>query len=132
MKQRVETGRQSAWSATDDADNEWPAAWPDRIPVRFALAPRPARPVLVEPAPPTSARTVLTALEPGTSRTIPDLLERTRLPARTLRHAVRWLEVQGKVERISYLGDARRNLVRLRHRYGSVRIEPGLAGGVAC
>lgn len=130
MKLRVETGHQRPW---DESDSDWPAAWPERMALRFPLPASPAPSARVEPAPPTSARTVLTALEPGTSRTIQDLLERTRLPARTLRHAVRWLEVQGKVERISQLGDARRGLVRLRTpNFGFVKIADHFVGSVLC
>lgn len=133
MKQRVETGHERLQPLWDERDTEWPAAWPERLALRSPMPANPAPSAPVEPAPPTSARTVLTALEAGTTRTIPDLLERTRLPARTLRHAVRWLEVQGKVERISQLGDARRSLVRLRTPdFGFVRIADHLVGSVIC
>ena len=133
MKQRVETEERSLQSRRDATDSDWPAAWPERIGIRFPLPARPRTPEPIAPAPPTSARTVLTALAPGTSSSIPDLLERTRLPARTLRHAVRWLEVQGKVERIGQLGDARRNLVRLRTPdFTGIRIADHLSGAVLC
>ena len=133
MKQRVDTGDKRLQPLWDERDSEWPAAWPDRLAVRTPLPANPTPSACVEPAPPTSARTVLTALDPGTSRTIPDLLERTRLPARTLRHAVRWLEVQGKVERISQLGDARRSLVRLRTPdFGLIRVADHFVGSVIC
>jgi hypothetical protein len=133
MKQRVETRHEGRATAWDRTDTEWPAQWPEGLHVRFPLPARPTKQAPVEPLPPTSARTVLTALAPGTSQTIPDLLQRTRLPARTLRHAVRWLEIQGKVERIGQLGDARRNLVRLRvPDFSAVRIADHFVGSVLC
>ena len=78
MKQRVETGHERLHPLWDESDSEWPAAWPERLAMRSPLPANPTPSARVDLAPPTSARTVLTALDPGTSRTIPDLLERTR------------------------------------------------------
>lgn len=46
----------------------------------------------------------------------PAIAERTGLPERTVRYAVRWLEDRRIVERTVRLSDARRQVVRVRSR----------------
>lgn len=119
--QRVETDARSSEreaQARAAGDSEWPAAWPeglDYVRVNGASAidasSGPFMPVLLESASP-SVRFVYACFRLGVARSVAGLREATGLPARTVRHAVRWLVDRGLVERIPDLGDARRVQLR--------------------
>lgn len=117
--QRVETEEPARQQRPQrDVDTEWPAAWPEGLEylrvhgeIDATKPVLPFLPVILDEASP-STRFVYACFRLGVAKSVEGLRQATGLPARTVRHAVRWLVDRGLMERISGLTDARRVFLR--------------------
>lgn len=121
--QRVETepkdeGTRRDRTAAADIDTEWPASWPESLEyLRInagrdpAVPEEPFLPRAVASASP-SIRFVYACFRLGSARSVEKLQRVSGLPARTVRHAVRFLVKEGLMQRIPGLSDARRIWLR--------------------
>jgi hypothetical protein len=102
-------------------DSDWPAAWPEGLDYlringrREFEAPiaAPFMPLQVRSASP-SVRFVYACLRMGVARNAGELERASGLPARTVRHAVRWLVDRGFADRMPELRDARKYRLSMR------------------